>query len=164
MVQKTKRGATPNPGSRKPSRASLGADTPRLKSLPAPRRLPDADTSSDRLCWRFRHADQDGRWCFHDAADDLRSVLTQLASFESMKVGEVFPGGGYPGKEYDVESIPSAEALERLYAIGLADMTKISVIRLGGQPRLYGFRQGNVFHVVWWDPEHEIWPSKLKHT
>lgn len=30
--------------------------------------------------------------------------------------------------------------------------------------RLYGFLLGHVFHVVWWDPDHEIWPSKLKHT
>jgi hypothetical protein len=81
-----------------------------------------------------------------------------------MTVGEVFSGSGYPGKEYDVEKIPTAEALRRLDAIGLADQTKISVLRLGGLPRLYGFRDGNVFHVVWWDPEHEIWPSEKKHT
>ncbi len=81
-----------------------------------------------------------------------------------MKVGEAFPGGGYPGKEYDIEDIPTAEARKRLDAIGLADMTKISVFRLGGEERLYGFRCDNVFHVVWWDPEHVIWPSHLKHT
>ncbi|HMH92267.1 MAG TPA: hypothetical protein VK586_14425 [Streptosporangiaceae bacterium] len=43
-------------------------------------------------------------------------------------------------------------------------MTKISVIRFAGEPRLYGFRDRNVFHVVWWDPRHEIWPSRKKHT
>jgi hypothetical protein len=94
----------------------------------------------------------------------LRGILTQLAGLESMTVGEVFSGRGYPGKEYEVENIPTREALERLDALGLADQTKISVLRLGGEQRLYGFRDGNVFHVVWWDPEHEIWPSKKKHT
>ena len=52
----------------------------------------------------------------------------------------------------------------RLEAIGMADQTKISVLRLGGQERLFGFRDRNVFHVVWWDPQHQIWPSLKKNT
>lgn len=97
--------------------------------------------------------------------DEVRDLLKGLASkFESMKVGEAFCGGGYPGKDYEVEQIPTAKAHERLDAIGLADMTKISVLRLSGEQRLYGFRCGNVFHVVWWDPHHGIWPSHKKHT
>jgi len=98
------------------------------------------------------------------SGEDLCGLMKRLAQLETMTVGEAFPGGGYPGKEYDVEKIPTAAARERLDAIGLADMTKISVFRLGGELRLYGFRYGNVFHVVWWDPEHVIWPSQLKHT
>ncbi len=85
-------------------------------------------------------------------------------TFESMTVGEVFPGNGYPGKDYNVEEIPTREALDRLDALGLADMTQISVLRLGGQQRLFGFRDRNVFHIVWWDPRHQIWPSHKKHT
>ena len=30
--------------------------------------------------------------------------------------------------------------------------------------QLYGFLVDNVFHMLWWDPEHEIWPSRKKHT
>ena len=71
---------------------------------------------------------------------------------------------GYPGKDYDIEDIPIQDARDRLDAIGLADMTKISVFRLSGVLRLYGFRRENVFHVVWWDPPHQIWPSVKKHT
>jgi hypothetical protein len=52
----------------------------------------------------------------------------------------------------------------RLDVIGLADMTKISVFRVTGEKRLYGFRCSNVFHVVWWDPQHVVWPSRKKHT
>jgi hypothetical protein len=90
--------------------------------------------------------------------------MKRLAQFETMTVGEAFSGSGYPGKEYDIEEIPTATARERLDVVGLADMTKISVFRLSGEERLYGFRCGNVFHVVWWDPCHVIWPSHKKHT
>ncbi len=33
-----------------------------------------------------------------------------------------------------------------------------------GERWLYGFLHDNVFHVIWWDPHHEIFPSKLKKT
>ena len=126
--------------------------------------LPGADSSGDRLCWRFKHVDHDGPWGFDRMTGaELRSLMKSLAEFELMTMNEAFKGG-YPGKDYDIEEIPTREARERLDAIGLADMTKISVFRLGGTPRLYGFRCGNVFHVVWWDPDHVIWPSRLKHT
>lgn len=36
--------------------------------------------------------------------------------------------------------------------------------RLGGTERLYGFLVGNEFHILWWDPNHEVWPSTRKHT
>lgn len=98
------------------------------------------------------------------SGEGLCDLMRRLAQLETMTVGEAFPGGGYPGKEYDVEKIPTAEARARLDVIGLADMTKISVFRLGGEQRLYGFRCGNVFHVVWWDPGHVIWPSRLRNT
>ncbi|HMH92268.1 MAG TPA: hypothetical protein VK586_14430 [Streptosporangiaceae bacterium] len=92
---------------RKPSQAPIISTSARQKTLPVPRRgLPDAGSSEERLCWRFRHADHDGRWCLHTAGDNLRDILEELAKFESMTVGEVFSGGGYPGKDYDVESIP----------------------------------------------------------
>ncbi|MFJ7095892.1 hypothetical protein ACIQWL_37575 [Streptomyces mirabilis] len=44
------------------------------------------------------------------------------------------------------------------------DMTKIQRLELTGLQRLYGFLEGNVFHVVWWDPLHQAYPSKLKNT
>jgi hypothetical protein len=132
------------------------------KELPKPT-LPAAATSGHRICWRFALADHDGPWCFHEIGSaELCGVLRQLGNFESMTVTEAFSGS--PGKDYEIEAIPNRQARDRLEAIGLADQTRISRFQLGGTARLYGFRQDNVFHVVWWDPKHEIWPSQKKHT
>lgn len=60
--------------------------------------------------------------------------------------------------------IPEPKALERLETLGLADQTKIAVLRLTGTQRLYGFLVDAVFHVVWWDPDHKIWRSRLRRT
>lgn len=45
-----------------------------------------------------------------------------------------------------------------------SDETNISRLRINGEQRLYGFRRDPKFYVVFWDPEHKIWPSTLKHT
>jgi hypothetical protein len=117
------------------------------------------------MCWRFTHVDHGGPWDFGEVdGAGLCQILRSLGNFESMTVREAFSGSGYPAKDYNVESIPTAVARDRLEVMGLADMTKISVFRLGGEARLYGFRGENVFHVVWWDPKHEIWPSLKRHT
>lgn len=142
----------------------------RVSALPATTKavfrrdvLPDAETSDHRLCWRFTHFDHDGPWGFgRFEKDTLQWLLECLRSFESMTPAEIFRG--YPGKLYEVAAIPNKTALDRLDELGMADMTTIWRLRLGGEPRLYGFLAGHVFHVLWWDPDHEIWPSTLKHT
>lgn len=133
--------------------------------LPRQRGLPGAGNSQERLCWRFTHLDNDGPWGFTNAdIVTVCDVLRKLASFETMTVAEVFHRGDEPGKDYDVAALPNPVARNRLEVAGLADQTKIWRIALGGRPRLYGFLVGNIFHVVWWDPEHEVWPSQKKHT
>jgi hypothetical protein len=152
MSGKTKHPPTPNSPKRK--------EPP--KRLPG---LPGSGNSGDRLCWRFTHVDNTKPWGFSSViAETLCDILGHLRKFESMTLNEVFHNGGYPGKDYDVEALPNSEALACLEEAGLADQTKIWALRLGGKPRLYGFLLGNVFHVVFWDPEHEIWPAPLKHT
>jgi hypothetical protein len=127
--------------------------------------LPGSSNSEDRLCWRFTHVDNDGPWGFGSLnATAIGGLLAQLVQFEKMTVHEAFHQGDYPGKCYDLEALPNAKARERLECLKLADQTKIWRLRIGGPGRLYGFLTSNVFHVVFWDPEHEIWPSQLRNT
>ncbi|MER5816829.1 hypothetical protein [Streptomyces californicus] len=88
------------------------------------------------------------------------ALLTDMAKFESQTMHELFHQGEWPGKRHDVHTLPNRAALARLDALGLSDMTQIWKLRIGGAGRLWGFLVGNVFHVVWWDPRHEVWPSK----
>jgi hypothetical protein len=36
--------------------------------------------------------------------------------------------------------------------------------RVAGAQRLWGFRRAHVFHVVWWDPDHQVYPTEKAHT
>jgi hypothetical protein len=77
-----------------------------------------------------------------------------------MTVFEAF--GGHPGKDYEISEIPHPDVPGRLEALALADQTRISRFELQGMWHLYGVRLDNVFHVVWWDPKHEISPPQYK--
>ncbi|MEZ0073582.1 hypothetical protein [Planotetraspora sp. GP83] len=119
--------------------------------------LPRAETSDSRIAWRFCHVDHAGPWGFGDLT--FAQIMDKLQAFESMTCREIFDNGEEPGKHYDVANLPNRVAIDRLEELTLGDMTKISRLRLGGKIRLYGFLEGNVFHLVWWDPEHQVWPS-----
>lgn len=138
---------------------------PSRKTPPNPDRLPHADSSPDRVCWRFEHVDHDGPWGFSAVSgEDLCDLLRKLRDFERMTVRELFHQSGALGKSYDMEELPSKQAKDRLEELRLADQTRISRLRMNGPGRLYGFLDGNIFHVVFWDPDHAIWPSRKKHT
>ena len=128
--------------------------------LPGGGKLPGVGNSHQRVCWRFTHVDNEGPWglALLDQLD-LATLLAELVKFESQTINELFHQGEWPGKFHDVPLLPNKHARGRLEAIGLGDMTKIWKLRVGGPGRLWGFLVDNIFHVVWWDPKHEIWPS-----
>jgi hypothetical protein len=35
---------------------------------------------------------------------------------------------------------------------------------IDGLRRFWGIRRGHVCYLIWWDPNHKIWPSTLQHT
>ena len=122
--------------------------------------LPSGDRSEERICWRFTHLDPEGPWCLAGLEQsEILGLLTAMSQFESQTINELFHKGEWPGKCHDVATLPNKQAHERLSELGLADQTKIWKLRINGPGRVYGFLTGNVFHVVWWDPKHEVWPS-----
>jgi hypothetical protein len=125
------------------------------------RRLIEQD-GDQLLILRFNQVDVGGPWCLSKAIPaDLVRILEAVSSFESMRPREVFKG--YPGKDYIVAELPMREARDRLVQLGRDDQD-ISCLRLSGTGRLFGFRRGQHFHVLWWDPDHSIYPSHKKHT
>ncbi|QSZ54648.1 hypothetical protein AYX19_17780 [Paenarthrobacter ureafaciens] len=126
--------------------------------------LEHEDVRSRRLVWRFSEVDRDGDW---DPTaiqpGHFENLLQKMADFESMTIGEIFKPGSEHGKRYPVERLPS-HTQARLAEIERDDETELARLRCGGAPRLYGFLRDHVFHVLWWDPKHAVFPSLKKHT
>ena len=64
-------------------------------------------------------------------------------------------------KGYVVNKICS-EAQRRLLEIKLDDLDHIFRFRLSNKQRMYGFLIQHVFYVLWWDPEHNIYPTNVQ--
>jgi hypothetical protein len=137
------------------------------KRVPTPRIFrPSGDDGSLRV--RFNHVDVGGPWCLSRIeSEHFVDLLGRLNSFETMTCAEVFFAPGRDeGKTYQVDDLPNPNAQNRLVDLEWDDQTEIARLQINGKRRLYGFLPdgGPDFYVLWWDPEHEIWPSTLRHT
>lgn len=55
-------------------------------------------------------------------------------------------------------------AKSRLREIGMAGEEKIFRFRVKGTLRLWGFRIGPVFRILWYDPKHQVYPVEKRNT
>ena len=55
-------------------------------------------------------------------------------------------------------------AQKRLAGLNLDDTETLVSLRLTGRQRIWGIRVANILRVLWWDPEHQVYPSELKYT
>ena len=128
---------------------------------------PDRGVEDQRgatFSWGFQNLDHGGPWSwFALEGQAQRDVIGKLAEMEKRTWGEA-AGSGSAGacKSVDIPSIPTREAHDRLLELDLDEYDHIWEIRLTGRQRIWGIRVQNVFRIVWWDPEHEVWPSSRR--
>ncbi len=141
----------------------------RAKSIKNPgfRKRPRKDRAlieamSEFPVWQTGVIDLNGSWgwkkiegnCFFD------KILPKIQNFESMKWPEIL---GRNSHEININKLCS-EAQKRLKHLELDDFENLVSLRLSGPQRVWGIKIGNIFKILWWDPNHEVCPSKLKHT
>ncbi|OYV04560.1 MAG: hypothetical protein CFE26_16225 [Verrucomicrobiales bacterium VVV1] len=112
--------------------------------------------------WRLSNIDWDGPWCLSKcAALEIREIHSWLANLEGMPWTQILANGSHVvGTDGII-----ADAKKRIIALGKAEwQDHLCSLRKTGKQRLWGFLRAGIFHVLWWDPEHEIYPSQKKHT
>jgi len=113
--------------------------------------------------WRLTHMDWDGPWCPSKSKDSgVRQILERLASFESMSWVQIKSNTG--SHTVGATNI-TKEARTRLLDQKLDEwMDHLTSLRMSNKERLWGFLRSGIFHVLWWDPDHQVYPSQKKHT
>ena len=111
--------------------------------------------------WRFGRIDFEGPWCpkILDQAK-LLEVTQKLGQLETQRWPDLVRHGSHPVETHKLIK----EARDRLKALKLDDIGTMYSLRLSGTNRLWGVKIRNVFLAIWWDPDHKVCPSILKHT
>jgi hypothetical protein len=108
--------------------------------------------------WSFRYFDNDGRWCWSKICEpDAMALLQRLKYYESMTWAEIRRASHC---HFIEPHRISKDAQDRLVALGRYETNSLFSLSLGGKPRVWGILQEHVMFTLWWDPDHEIFPTQ----
>lgn len=121
-----------------------------------------------RPVWSFAIADKEGveslysdrscrEWC--------STILAKLRDFESMTWADIKRQTNRAGKtrnHYVATRNLTRSARERLEKLKQDDVERLFSLRLSSRIRIYGIVDGHILKIIWYDPEHRLYPSKPK--
>lgn len=112
--------------------------------------------------WRIGSLDFGGPWGWERMGDLslFKAIREKLKNFETMTWSEI------EGRDHHFISIKniSKEAKQRLQDINQDDLDQLFSLRLSAKERLWGIRKEEILNILWWDPEHSVYPVPKKHT
>lgn len=90
-------------------------------------------------------------------------IRKKLGDLEKLTWGEILLKRKHWNHQVAVSGICKA-AQDRLEAIGYGDLEMIVSLRLSGAERVWGVLHEAVLTLLWWDPNHQVWPTAPKNT
>lgn len=109
--------------------------------------------------WTTRDCDYDGPfgWCKASHQDIFLKVIPKLQNFESQSWGEIETESNNNHHSIEIDQL-CPEARQRLPDTKCKDMEELFSLRLEGAFRVWGARREGVFEVLWYDPQHQVYP------
>lgn len=111
--------------------------------------------------WRMDEIEWDGEWGWQDATSEqfVKHIIPKLHNLESMTWGTL---EGPTGCHFVEIKDLCGKARERIVRLGKDETGRLFSVRVTGKMRVWGFRDGAILRVLWWDPEHTVWPVDLQ--
>ncbi len=144
---------------KQPNQPRKGVAPPSKLGLPAV--VAQKDPLDLRPILSFDLMDLDGPYCFSSASPRaLQHAMGRLFNAIQTSYRDLQAGGSHFISVAEI--IP--EAQRRLEDINLNDYEQVYSLRCDGPIRVFGVRDGAVFHVLWLDEHHAICPSRKRNT
>jgi len=120
----------------------------------------DISDNSANFKWSVAFADFEGPWGWERITVKLlfNEVIPKLQNFATMKWSCLDSGKCH----FISCNQLSQKAKVRLKELDKEDVQELFSLRLDSKKRIFGQRQGQYFHILWWAPKHEVCPSKKK--
>jgi len=148
--------------SNKHKRATFGGNAPKGGKTAVI--TPEDGTNWMRACWRIQKLQLVNPYGWHElnAAEVLR-MRQKLSQFEQRTWNEIF----VRDKGYN-HSVPVADFdcphAKQWMSQNLPREDELWTLYLGSTERVWGLRRECAFHVIFYDPDHQIKVSLKKHT
>ena len=141
---------------------------PTHKEKPKDKKTPRGGTRLDQVLgdcvsWHIRILDREGPWGWSDLDKSKLwgCVFQRLSEFEKLTWQEIFRNRkNHPIKKHRL--CPKAQ--QRLSDINQDDTDELISLGVTDISRVWGIQDRNILKVLWWDPDHEVCPSKKSRT
>lgn len=114
--------------------------------------------------WRFKNLDlEHEHWGWNNFTGDIvPEIFKKLKEYESMKWKEIFKDKKR-NHSVSIDQLVKA-AQNRLQELRHDDIDELFRLRFTGTQRIWGILEGHIFNILWWDPDHTVYPSEKKNT
>ena len=140
---------------------------PKFKHPPTAEKKPAAvapDFYQQYPSWRISVLEMVDPFGWHQVSrEKVLDIRQKLANFESMTWGEILIKGKQNHHPVPVDQIVRP-AQDRLREIGQDDVDDLISLRLAGRERVWGILEGSVLKVLWYDPQHQVYPVEKRFT
>lgn len=134
--------------------------------LPAPRKDvrfsadADRDWSNSSISWHFRYVDYGGPygWDACEISHLKETIMDRVRSFETMTWRELRSRDLL--HTHPLANV-SLDAKRRLAEIEQDDVEALVSLRVEKRRRIWGIQDRLYFRVLWWDPEHRVYPMNI---
>jgi len=126
-------------------------------AVSAAQRTPDKENPS----FRFGYADLQN-YCLHHAnTEQIEALVKALAKMERYTWEQVRTSGGQ-GQHVGGLGYKPVEPTKRMprFPSDLPEDATIHEIRVTQRMRLFGYREDTIFYIIWFDPDHAIFPER----
>lgn len=127
------------------------------------RMVPGRDDQMLRLSMRYADSEHWCLWADPGGAAEVLKFLRDIAGTTWNELRTHRTGNRNGHKKHHSQSFDSVcdTARRRVQDAGHHEIfEELFRFRLSGQKRLWGFERQGTFYILWWDPEHEVYPTE----
>jgi hypothetical protein len=114
--------------------------------------------------WRLSMVQTVHPWGWHELTqEEAKTIYGRLVEYEGKTWREILVDDNYWNHRMECWKL-CKEAKERLEELYLDDLEQLVSLRLTSLERIWGILDHNVFHLLWWDPDHLVYPVEKRNT
>ena len=109
--------------------------------------------------WQISRIDLEGPWGWTNIDKKLffDKIIPRIKNFESMTWSNIIGKRNHP---IPISKI-AEKAQKRLAELNMDDSEYLISLRFMSRERMWGIRVHNTLKILWWDPNHEVYPVSL---